>query len=135
MDTRMDRQKIGQVEQSAQGVFDVTGTLGRLGGDRGLLSDLIDLFSEDAPVWLGKMKNAVTAGRAGDLRHSAHALRGLAANFGAERLTSTLLEVEEKAGTGTIDGTANLVDEAQQEVVELQHALAPHRKAEIGPGA
>ncbi len=108
-------------------VFDLKGTLKRLGGDRGLLSDLIQLFAEDAPLWLARMTQGLADGKAAELRHAAHALRGLAANFGAFRLTATLFQLEEKSAVGTISDARYLVDEARTATEQLQQALEPYR--------
>jgi HPt (histidine-containing phosphotransfer) domain-containing protein len=107
--------------------FDLDGTLKRLGGDRELLSELIQLFAEDAPVWLNRIAAGIAEHKPESVRHAAHALRGLAANFGAERLKGTLFQLEEKASSGVLDEAPALLDDARREADELQHTLAPHR--------
>jgi HPt (histidine-containing phosphotransfer) domain-containing protein len=107
--------------------FDLDGTLKRLGGDRELLAELIQLFAEDAPLWLNRTAAGIADGKPENVRHAAHAFRGLAANFGAERLKSTLFQLEEKASSGILDGAPALLDDARRETDELQHVLAPHR--------
>jgi HPt (histidine-containing phosphotransfer) domain-containing protein len=112
-------------EQTRSDVFDLDGTLKRLGDDRGLLADLIQLFAEDSPHYLARMEEGLVASQAGQIRHAAHALRGLAANFGAARLTTTLFEVEQKCDEGLIVDVPKLVEQAKRQAAELRTALAP----------
>jgi HPt (histidine-containing phosphotransfer) domain-containing protein len=108
-------------------VFDLEGTLKRLGGDTELLADLAQLFEEDSPNWLAKISDAVKSQQAPQVRHAAHALRGLAANFGADRLTTTLFALEDQASTGNLEEAPMLLAQAERETVKLREALAVHR--------
>lgn len=66
-------------------VFDLQATLRRLGGDHSLLADLVQLYDEDSPVLLNRLAQAIPEGNCDQIRHAAHSLRGLAANFVRQR--------------------------------------------------
>jgi HPt (histidine-containing phosphotransfer) domain-containing protein len=113
---------------SASPVFDLAGTLRRLGGDTGLLADLVQLYDEDSPPLLKRLREGVEAQHGDEVRHAAHSLRGLAANFGASTLTQSLLVLEDDAGEGRFENAASLVEQITEESSRLQATLAPHRR-------
>jgi signal transduction histidine kinase/CheY-like chemotaxis protein len=63
--------------------FDAAALLDRLCGDEQLMTDVINLFLEDCPARLAAIRDAVTRRHAEDLRLTAHALKGSAANLSA----------------------------------------------------
>ena len=113
--------------QAVSDTFDLPGTLTRLGGDVELLRDLIDMFAEDAPVMIAQMSEAAAAGYCEDVQHFAHSLRGLAANFGAVRVTGLLAQLEEKAATKSLDGGREILAAVRPETERLLAALASYR--------
>lgn len=115
-------------EASPATVFDLEGTLKRLGGNRDLLADLVQMFGEDAPKLLERIADAMHSGRADSVRLGAHSLRGLASNFGADALMQRLLRIEEAATRGSLSSTADL-EEVRQQTARLKVAIEPHRRA------
>src|SRR5689334_15009028 len=89
-------------------VFDLEGTMQRLGGNRTLLADLIQLYVEDSPPLLDRIDMGVKALRCDDVRRAAHSLRGLAANFGAAMLAGPLYRLEEAASQGHLEDASTL---------------------------
>jgi two-component system, sensor histidine kinase and response regulator len=118
-------QKTETVPQTS--VFDLPGTLRRLGGDTALLADLVQLYEEDSPALFDRLHKGVAAQRADEVRHAAHSLRGLAANFGASALTQSLLQLEDAAMHNRFDEADSLVHEASQQSAKLQATLTVHR--------
>ena len=108
-------------------IFDLPGTLRRLGGDTNLLSDLVQLYQEDSPGLLSRLHAGIESHQTDEVRHAAHSLRGLAANFGAGVLTQSLLRLEETAAAGRLDEAAALLDQVSQDSAQLQATLALHR--------
>ena len=78
-------------------VFDVQGTLHRLGGDEDLLSDMIGIFLDDMPKLLAALQEAVEAQDAESAKKSAHALHGLFLGCGGIRAGRAAQEVEQAA--------------------------------------
>lgn len=109
-------------------VFDLEGTLRRLGGNTALLADLVQLYDEDSPELLSRIAAGIRARRGEDIRHAAHSLRGLAANFGASMLTEPLVQLEEAAAQGRFQEAAGLLDQVQRESARLQQTLAAHHR-------
>ena len=109
--------------QGPSDVFDLAGTLKRLGGDRGLLSDLIKMFLEDSPGLFDRMAGGLASKRCSQIQHAAHALRGLASNFGASALIRTLQAIEDSANQGKLDDLPGLIEQAQSEDSRLKIAL------------
>ena len=109
-------------------VFDLTGTLRRLGGDINLLSDLVQLYNEDSPALLNRLRSGVESHRGDEVRHAAHSLRGLAANFGAAPLMDSLLRMEAVATDGCWDEAPKLLEQVGEKSARLQATLALHRR-------
>jgi HPt (histidine-containing phosphotransfer) domain-containing protein len=109
-------------------IFDYEGTLRRLGGDTGLLADLVQVYDEDSSPLLARMASGVEARRGDEVRYAAHSLRGLAANFGATALTDPLLHLEEAAAQGRMDEAPELLQQVQRESARLLATLAPHHR-------
>jgi HPt (histidine-containing phosphotransfer) domain-containing protein len=76
-------------------VLDFDELLDRLGGDRELLRDIIQLFLEDTPPRLTALRHAVAAGDARAIRAEAHALKGSAGNMSAHRLVEAAATLED----------------------------------------
>jgi two-component system sensor histidine kinase/response regulator len=52
-----------------------------LGGDEALARKLVDVFLEQSPALLGRVREAIDLGDAAGLRQAAHALKGMVSNF------------------------------------------------------
>ena len=107
-------------------VFDLDGTLRRLGGDTGLLSELIRLYAEDSPDLLRRMATGIESRRGDQVRRAAHSLRGLAANFGAAGLTQLLHRLEDNSAAEQFDDAPKLFKTVQHESARLQAVLAQY---------
>jgi two-component system, sensor histidine kinase and response regulator len=117
----MDNFAAGPDEQL---VFDLNGTLRRLGGDTGLLADLIRVYAEDSPDLLRRLASGIENHHFDQVRRAAHSLRGLAANFGAASLTQLLHRLEDRSTASQLDDGPRLFKTVQQESARLQAALA-----------
>ena len=70
--------------------------LSRVGGDVDLLKEVIELFLDDYPSTLEKIKSAVAASDASALEHSAHSLKGSVSTFGASRAFEAAFTLEKQ---------------------------------------
>lgn len=107
-------------------ILDRHGALKRLGGDEGLFADLAKVFCEDAPPLLDRLLAAVEANDIQGTHRAAHALRGLASNFGADSLIQSLQKLEERSLQGELHHGAELVDDAREKTRQLQAELAEY---------
>lgn len=109
-------------------LFDLDGTMQRLGGNRSLLADLIQLYDEDSPQLLDRIDMGVKSLRCDEVRRAAHSLRGLAANFGAAKLAEPLFRLEAAASQGHLEDAAALAVQIRNESGRLQTTLAPYNR-------
>ena len=77
-----------------QKALDLELALSRVGGDRELLQELIELFLQESPKMLSELQDATAAGDAQTVENTAHGLKGSAANFGAEATVDAAFRLE-----------------------------------------
>ena len=108
-------------------IFDLEGSLQRMGGDRRLFSDLTDYFFADAPPLVERIAAALEQGDAGQLERAAHSVKGLAANFGAAYVVASAARLEDLGRRGvTAAGPAALGELRNNLAILLEH-LEPYR--------
>jgi CheY-like chemotaxis protein len=101
--------------------------------DPALLREMAEAFRNAAPVLLGKLERAVAAKDADAIRTSAHALRGMLANFGANGATEVAQQLENDAESSRIDGARDLAHKLARGVTLLKTQLAEFTQA-VPPG-
>ncbi len=88
-----------------------------LGPQAGLvLPDLIDTALHSMPSLLDEAYLALGRGRADDLERAAHTLKSNAAWFGAAALEAQARDIEQQAGTGELEGLAELLERCRLEL-------------------
>ncbi len=75
-------------------LVDFRGALSRLGGNEQLLDELAEFFLEDGPELLAEARAAIDRQDARSLERTAHSIRGLAANFGAQSTVQAAAALE-----------------------------------------
>ncbi len=101
--------------------FDREGMMAKLGGDAGLLSEVVSLFVEETPGMLADVREAVAGKDPSRVRFAAHALRGALLSVSAEPAAAVANRLEQLGAQGDL---AN----AEQELSELEAEL--HRLTE-----
>jgi two-component system sensor histidine kinase/response regulator len=91
--------------------------LSRVGGDVELLKEVVELFLDDYPSSLEKIKSAVASSDAKSLEHHAHSLKGSVSTLGANRAFEAAFTLEKQGRSGDLTG-------ASDGLIELQQALA-----------
>ena len=91
--------------------------------DPSFLSELVDLFASETPALVSGMRDAIASGNAEELRRYAHTLKGSAMNLGTTRLGTLCKELEQIGASGTTDGAAPLLVQAEEEYARAQAAL------------
>lgn len=97
--------------------------LRRMGGNVGLLRQVIDFFHADAPGLRVRLRQALEAGDASQLQITAHSLKGLVSNFDAERAVKAALRVEQLGQTSRLDDASAAIDDLERELDELRTSL------------
>jgi PAS domain S-box-containing protein len=90
--------------------------LSRVGGDSELLKEVVELFLDDYPSTLEKIKRAVTSRDATAVEHHAHSLKGSVSTFGANRAFEAAFALEKQGRSGDLTG-------AQEGLSQLEKAL------------
>jgi two-component system sensor histidine kinase/response regulator len=103
---------------------DVPAVLARLGGDRQLLAEMVQLFREDAPKTLRALQRAVTAGDPERVRIAAHAIKGSLGTLGATSAAEIARALEMMGREGELSGAPHALLSLRDEVKRLQDALA-----------
>ncbi|HMH57450.1 MAG TPA: response regulator, partial [Gemmatimonadales bacterium] len=80
------------------------GLVAHMGGDRALLRELAAIFLQDYPARLAAVRAAVGQRDPGALEAAVHALRGAAANFGADEAVAAAVRLETMARERNLGG-------------------------------
>ena len=91
------------------------------------LAEVIDTFLSDAPALVATLRTTYEEGDMEALRRAAHTLKSNGQTFGAGRFSELCRELEVRARSDELDGTAELVDRIEQEYPALEKALAALR--------
>ena len=109
-------------------VFDQAGLEDRL-GDVKIAAIAVAAYLDDFPKQLAALHDALAGGDAAVIRGQAHALRGAAATVGGERVRQVAARMEEASRAGDIAAAAACLAELDEEVGQLQAALARSSEA------
>jgi PAS domain S-box-containing protein len=104
-------------------VFDEPVALKHAGGDRGLLSEVIELFQSDYPTALRRVDRAVQTADAEALRLAAHALKGALATVGSPAGREAALALEQMGRAGNLTGAKDLAASLRETIVSLNDAF------------
>jgi HPt (histidine-containing phosphotransfer) domain-containing protein len=108
-------------------LLDIDATLGRLGGDRDLYFEMIDIVLQDLPKMSRELHQAVRRQDSDAIASRAHALKGLIAGCGGIRAAAVAQVIETAGHKGEATRTAALLPELDQALQELTAALIEYR--------
>jgi HPt (histidine-containing phosphotransfer) domain-containing protein len=101
--------------------------------DDAFVRQMLSIFIEAAPQTLARLRDAVIAANAADVRRHAHTLKGSAANLSAEALRGAAAELESTAETATPEAlrtaAARLQTLMDQSIAEAQRLRAGMKPA------
>ena len=83
--------------ETSTACWDESAALKRLDDDHDLLAEMIDLFLEEAPVQLAELAAALSRTDLLALADAAHAIKGMAGHFCAEKIISLAVKLEHAA--------------------------------------
>lgn len=93
-----------------------------VGGE--FVTELVELFLDDAPVQLATLRGALERRDAEEARRAAHTLKSNGATFGADGFSETCRLLEESAKGGNLAGTDELLTRVEAEYRDVAAALA-----------
>jgi CheY-like chemotaxis protein/HPt (histidine-containing phosphotransfer) domain-containing protein len=108
---------------STSSVFDRDQLLERLEGDGALLDEIIALYRETCPALVADLRQAASSRDGDAVYRTAHALKGMVAQFGAPAATTALLEIERLGREGNLERLDACVVTALDEIERLDEAL------------
>jgi HPt (histidine-containing phosphotransfer) domain-containing protein len=79
------------------------------------VSEVVGLFLEEGAGMVSAMRRALAEANGPDLKRGAHTLKGSGRDLGTLRLVEVCQVVEDRATAGQLDGTAELIDRAEEE--------------------
>lgn len=97
--------------------------------DPNLVEELIDIFLQEAPNKLSKLRESVELKDFKTLEHIAHSLKGNAGNLGAKRLHKLCANLEKSSRTGEILELSLITDAIFSEFEKTKAALLAEQKA------
>jgi signal transduction histidine kinase/CheY-like chemotaxis protein len=104
-------------------VVDERMLLSRVEGDTHLLADVLDLFLEEYPQLMEKMRIAVEKGDTKALEKAAHSLKGSTANLAAKVAAEKAREIEEMARAGNLASAGNTLHVLECELDRLKPGI------------
>ena len=105
-------------------VFDRDELMERLDGDEELLQDILEIYVEDAPRLIKKIKNAYSEHDIELVDREGHTLKGASANISAPAVRDTAHQIEMAGKSGNLDGVDALIRQVEKEFEEFRNILA-----------
>lgn len=93
------------------------------GGDEEFLAELVAIFLEDAELRLEEIGGAVRSGDPGELKKTAHKLKGSSANMGASGLMAISKDIEDMGTSGVVAGADARYEDLVAEFGRVKNAL------------
>ncbi len=108
-------------------LWDVTGTLARLGGDPSLLYEVVKIFVDQAPHHLQVLRLALAQGDAEAVERTAHSLKGELGYLGVSRASQRARELEELGGKHELEKAAEIFMAFDREISALLESMRDSR--------
>jgi two-component system sensor histidine kinase/response regulator len=112
-------------------LFEPNVLLDRLGGDREVYEEIVQIFLADVPKQILSLQDAMQRGDAHAVRAQTHALKGASGNVGAEGLEKMALEMEKAGERGDLAKAAGLLQDVQAEFKRLERRLLPKKGGKL----
>lgn len=93
-----------------------------VGGLR-LVRELVEIFFQEAPARLDRMRCGLSLGDSRQVVHGAHAMKGAASGLGATGMAAACGQVERQARAGLLAGLDAEVDRIESELPRLAEAM------------
>jgi HPt (histidine-containing phosphotransfer) domain-containing protein len=118
-------------EVEAAGVFDQVAALMRVDGDIELLLEIVEVFLEDSPRLMARIRTALERQDPNSLEQAAHTLKGSVGNFCAPAAYAAASQLEKFGREGNVTGRQEAWNELQETMEQLRLALMSLRGERI----
>ena len=78
-------------------------------GEPDVLTEVLQLFLQEVPPRMDRLRNAVALGNIEEVYRAAHSLKGSAGNIGAQRLMAVCRQIDEMGRAGDLKDAAPLL--------------------------
>jgi HPt (histidine-containing phosphotransfer) domain-containing protein len=106
--------------------------LERLGGDEALLSEVLDIFLEETPRNMAKLRQAVLQREAKNIETTAHSLKGELGYLGIPTISEKARELEEIGRTHDLQRAAGVFAVIETEISAVLASMRSAKDAEPG---
>jgi HPt (histidine-containing phosphotransfer) domain-containing protein len=89
-------------------------------GEPDVLAEVLNLFLQEVPRRIERLRAGWTAGDAAEVYKAAHSLKGGAGNVGAMALHAVCRQIDEAARTGDLAAVAPLIDVLDREYARVE---------------
>jgi len=103
---------------------DTTALMGIVDGDKGLLTELGQLFLEDYPIQMTELRKAIDRGDVCQLERTAHSLKGALGTIAASNARTLAHELELMGHTARLDKAASILQQLTAELERLTTFLS-----------
>ncbi len=97
--------------------------LERIGGDQQLLRDLCQIFLDESPKLVAKLRHALAAGDCDGLMRAAHSLKGESSYLGAGRTSQAARQLEDMGRNQDLVHASHTLAELEREISSLHDDL------------
>lgn len=104
-------------------VLDQSRLLDQFSDEPDIIDELRDLFLDDFPLQLAKIRAGLDANDANQVARAAHSLKGASGTFGAERVYQVSLSMEQLARDGKLEGVTMGYDLLKDELNKVVGAI------------
>lgn len=109
-------------------IFDKQDLYDRLGENRLLLQEIVNMASDDLPVRQKQMQQAVDSGDRVALKHTAHIIKGMAANLSAYRLQQSADQLERQVDSAEMSRLQMLTRQTAEQTGLLLELLQQEKR-------
>lgn len=109
-------------------VYDVSGAIERMGGDRAFLAECVDLFEAELPPLLASLRESIRRGSPDEVYVAAHAIKGMSSNFCTKGPAQTADRLVRLSRDGELAQARGLVEQLERELqflLAVLHAIGP----------
>lgn len=93
------------------------------GEDKSILKELIDLFTEQSPIQIQELQDAVDTANYGSIQKLAHKIKGSSSYFGAEKMILTAKDIELAAQREDIQNCKSLLLKLEANYLEVKKTI------------
>ena len=98
-------------------------------GEPDVLKEVLQLFLEDVPGRIDRLRSAWRSGDAAAVQRAAHSLKGSAGNIGADDLLAVCRQLDEHGKAGDLSGLSPLVASLDSEYARVEAEIQTLIKA------